>query len=162
MCYSPSQRVAFDGEHPRLILSKKGGQHLKIPHISIMRKSRTILDVSIPMTEEQTVWVAAKEKELKQQNDLKNAPAIAPPTQPAIPKTPEDARSDCRSDVKCIVRFIEQNFRNTQHAFSNNSMDRIKNSIDALLNAVTNAQVVKLVPKYERVGNIIQFPQRAA
>ena len=71
------QRVAFDEEHPRLILCGKGGQRLKIPHISIMKKSRITFEVVIPTTEEQDAWIDAKENEGREERNKKQAAKTA-------------------------------------------------------------------------------------
>lgn len=154
------QRVAFDEGQPRLILRGKGGQRLKIPHISIMKKSRITFEVAVPTTEKQDAWIKNKERELKQEMAYKKAVEIASTAPEEVwGVTPERAHAALQNKVRGIPDYIEYIFRGSEHGYSFNSMNRIKSSLEALGAALASAQIVRLVPKYPRVGNVIEFPQ---
>lgn len=160
--HATCQNVTFDDNGPRLYFAK-GRRPDKTIMIEIV--SADCIEVRVPLTAEQKIWVKAKGKEWMKEEE-REAASVAAAKSSASPQvslrapTPQEAHIFCLAKVSCIGDDIERIFKDTGHTFSFNSMNRIKGSLDALLIAVKSAQIGRLVPKYPRVGNVIQFPQR--
>jgi len=144
------QTVAFGAAGAQLILGSRKGIQTKEPHITIKRRSRRLLEIDVPFTEEQ-------------QARLKAARDRNPNAKPARVPLPLDvAKGVYCNVVERAIAWIGENITDSDCGYTSDSMHRIHAAFEELRRAFADGRVVPLVPKYQRVGNIVCWPGRGA
>lgn len=148
------QTVAFSPDGPRLLIGNRRGSRTTDPHITVIRVSRRSLGIEVPLTEEQKQLIEAAQAEHKEESRFHAARDGAP--------SPEGARVFYCNIAENAIVWIRKNMADTGCTYTRESMNRIQQSFEGLRRAFADGRVVPLVPKYQRVGNVVCWPGRGS
>lgn len=150
---STRQTVAFGPDGPCLLVGNRRGRKID-PHIVIKRASRRTLEIEIPLTSEQEELVKAAQDEHEEGKPSKAAHFRQ--------LAPESVQGFYCSIAENAIAWIRKNMAGTEYTYTRESMNRIQQSFEGLRRAFADGRVVPLVPKYQRVGNVVCWPGRGS
>lgn len=151
------QTVVLSPDGPRLLIGNRRGSRITDPHITVIRVSRRSLGIEVPLTEEQKQLIKAAQAEHKEESHPQSSRDGAP--------SPEGARVFYCNIAESAIAWIRKNMADTGCTYTRESMNRIHESFEGLRRAFADGRVVPLaplVPKYQRVGNVVCWPGRGS
>lgn len=148
-----STSVLFDGDKRFMVV----GSCIQAPGTRDLRiqKRGKSFEVRVTMTEAQ-IDEQQKHEEAERQAE-QNAMSQYRPE----PMTPEHALHSLKCTVEGCLRTLKQFQKDSGCAFTDESLHRIHTAFEMLRNAYAGASMVRVVPRYQREGNVIHWPGRS-